>query len=160
MMRRCLLGLLALAALGCGETPAPSARSDELETGASAGAGAFTGSGANPGAGAVAGNDSAGNSGASGTSGTGGSSGSSGAVGNTPVTFNCDESAKGPEASLRRLTMGQYRNTVRDLVAWLTNDDPDVVAAVTQALEGLPEDRREPVPQDLHGSYRRLDQTL
>jgi hypothetical protein len=76
------------------------------------------------------------------------------------VTFACDESVKSPEASLRRLTMTQYRNTVRDLVAWVTSDDPDALLATNDALDALPEDRREPVPQDLHGSYRRLDQTL
>jgi hypothetical protein len=76
------------------------------------------------------------------------------------VTFACDDAAKGPEASLRRLTMTQYRNTVRDLVAWVTSDDPDALLSASEALDALPEDRREPVPQDLHGSYRRLDQTL
>ncbi len=56
--------------------------------------------------------------------------------------------------------MRQYRNTVIDLVAWVTSDDAPALDAVTSALDELPEDRREPTPEDIHGSYRRLDQTL
>jgi hypothetical protein len=163
-MSRCLLGLIALSTLGCGETPAPSARPDAAGAGAFTGAGASAGSGASAGAGATGGGNNGGSGATNGTgaaAGAGGSSaGSGGSAGSTPVSFSCDESAPGPAASLRRLTMTQYRNTVRDLVAWLTNDDPDVLAAATRALDTLPEDRREPVPEDLHGSYRRLDQTL
>lgn len=164
MMSRHLLGLVALSFFGCGEAAAPSARPDVPGATASTGAGAASGSGASTGAGSGATTGgSAGSGMASGGSGAGagsGSAGTSGGSGGTPVGFDCNESAKGPEASLRRLTMAQYRNTVRDLVAWLTPDDPDVLAAATGALDALPEDRREPVPQDLHGSYRRLDQTL
>jgi hypothetical protein len=102
-----------------------------------------------------------GTSGASGSSGKGGSStgGGGGASGGAAGNFQCDESAAAPPASLRRLTMAQYRNTVRELVAWATGS-ASRVAAVETALERLPEDRREIVEQDLHGSYRRLDQTL
>ncbi len=102
----------------------------------------------------------AGASGESGTTGKGGSSGGgtagtgSGAAGN----FQCDESAAVP-ATLRRLTMAEYRNTVRDLVAWATGTTTPI-AAIDTALERLPEDRREPTPEDLHGSYRHLDQSL
>jgi hypothetical protein len=55
--------------------------------------------------------------------------------------------------------MAQYRNTVRDLAAWATGSRT-AIATIETALERLPEDRREPVPEDLHGSYRRLDQSL
>lgn len=55
--------------------------------------------------------------------------------------------------------MAQYRNTVRDLAAWATGSR-SAIAAIETAIERLPEDRREPVPEDLHGSYRRLDQSL
>ena len=51
-------------------------------------------------------------------------------------------------------------NTVRELVSSITQADATSLGAVDAALEKLPEDRREPVPQDLHGSYRRLDQTV
>ncbi len=163
MMSRCLVGLVALSMLGCGEAPAPSARPDAAGASASTSTGATSGSGAS-GSGASAGSNAggsgatAGSGSATGAGGTDGASG--GSAGSPPVSFACDESAKGPEASLRRLTMTQYENTVRDLVAWLTDEDPDVLAATTQALDALPRDRREPVAEDLHGSYRRLDQTL
>jgi hypothetical protein len=55
--------------------------------------------------------------------------------------------------------MTEYQNTVRDLVAWATGSTAPI-AAIDTALARLPEDRREPTPQDLHGSYRRLDQSL
>ena len=64
-------------------------------------------------------------------------------------------------ARLRRLTMTQYQNTIRDLVHLMLSDGTDADAVIAKAaLDGLPNDRREPVPQDLHGSYRRLDQAL
>jgi hypothetical protein len=66
-------------------------------------------------------------------------------------------------AGLRRLTMSQYRNTVTDFVAFATGDASEAAAVLEQvsaALARLPSDRREPTPADLHGSYRRLDQSL
>src|SRR6185369_6409924 len=66
-------------------------------------------------------------------------------------------------ATLRRLTMTQYQNTLADLVTWAVGDaatGKTVMTELAGALGELPDDRREPVPQDLHGSYRRLDQTL
>jgi hypothetical protein len=77
----------------------------------------------------------------------------------TPPTFACDESARPPVATLRRLTMKEYSNTVRDLAVWATGDN-GAANLVTDVLNALPQDEREPVPQDVHGSYRRLDQTL
>lgn len=63
--------------------------------------------------------------------------------------------------SLRRLTMTQYTNTVRDLVRWALGDGPDADSVIARAaLDALPSDRREPLPQDIHGGYRRLDQSL
>ncbi len=96
---------------------------------------------------------------------SGGSSNTSGAPpGGSPTSaFTCDASAKAPVAGLRRLTMSQYRNTVVDFVAAALGD-PDLTAAalseVAAPLERLPSDRREPTSEDLHGSYRRLDQSL
>jgi hypothetical protein len=80
----------------------------------------------------------------------------------TPA-FGCDPGARPPVAGLRRLTMSQYRNTVTDFVASATGDANEaaaVLAEVSGALERLPNDRREPTSEDLHGSYRRLDQSL
>jgi hypothetical protein len=81
-------------------------------------------------------------------------------MGPAPTTFSCNAQAAPAETPLRRLTMAQYRNTVRDLVAAFTANDAGALSAIGTALDSLPDDRREPVPQDLHGSYRRLDQTV
>lgn len=93
-------------------------------------------------------------------SGAGGGPGSS----NGELTsFACDAGARPPAAALRRLTMSQYRNTITDFVAFATGS-PTEAADVLQELAGplarLPDDRREPTSEDLHGSYRRLDQSL
>lgn len=74
----------------------------------------------------------------------------------------CDPTARPTPASLRRLTATQYRSTLADLVAWATKDAnaARAILAKSASLAALPDDRREPTPQDIHGSYRRLDQTL
>ena len=77
------------------------------------------------------------------------------------AAFACDSATAEHSRGLRRLTMTQYRNTVRDLVHWALPDSADADAVVELArLDELPADRREPMPEDPHGSYRRLDQTL
>lgn len=77
------------------------------------------------------------------------------------VAFSCDEPASAAPAELRRLTMTQYRNTVRDLARWALGDPLAAGLVVSSAgLDRVPVDRREPTPQHPHGSYRRLDQAL
>jgi hypothetical protein len=77
------------------------------------------------------------------------------------VAFTCDASVSDEPAELRRLTMTQYRNSVRDLARWALADAHAADAAMAQAgLDAVPVDRREPTPQDPHGGYRRLDQAL
>lgn len=100
-----------------------------------------------------------GGSGNSSVSPTSPGTGTSDAPTQTPVTFACDESARPPVATLRRLTMTEYSNTVKDLAVWATGNE-NIVRSVQTILESLPQDQREPVPQDVKGSYRRLDQTL
>ncbi len=57
--------------------------------------------------------------------------------------------------------MGQLQNTVHDLLSVRAPDVAEsVLEEVADALDGLPKDRREPLPQDIHGSYRRLDQSM
>jgi len=75
-------------------------------------------------------------------------------------TFSCEATARPSEASLRRLTMLQYQNTVKDLTSWATGANSQVGDAVTAALGNLPVDRREKILADIHGTYRRLDQSL
>lgn len=141
--------------------------------------GGATGSGAGNSGGSASGTSSSGGSDGSGAAASGGSSSggngtggsaasSSGGTGagstSGPPTFACDEGVAPPAESLRRLTMTQYENTVADLVAWAVgNDDArmrEVATAIAPALTALPVDVRQAVPQDLHGSFRRLDQTL
>lgn len=77
------------------------------------------------------------------------------------VTFACDEAAHAEPQGLRRLTMTQYKNTVRDLTRWALGDPRQADVIVTLAgLDAVPVDRREPTADDPHGGYRRLDQAL
>ncbi len=77
------------------------------------------------------------------------------------ASFSCDESASAEPAQLRRLTMTQYRNTVRDLARWSLGDPVLAEQAVNSAgLDSLPRDRRQPPLHDQHGGYRRLDQAV
>jgi hypothetical protein len=78
-----------------------------------------------------------------------------------PASFACDESARAQPERLRRLTMTQYKNTMRDLTRWALGDPLEASVVVTLAgLDTVPLDRREPTEQDPHGGYRRLDQAL
>jgi hypothetical protein len=98
-----------------------------------------------------------------GSSAAGGSSSQAGASGSETLAFTCDEAARPPAAALRRLTMSQYRNTVADFVAFATGNAGEAAAVLSELdaqLGRLPTDRREPSSEDLHGSYRRLDQSL
>lgn len=80
------------------------------------------------------------------------------------VTFTCDPAAPPVATPLRRLTSLQHRNSIRDLVTYLVG--PDTAKAVLDrgevvtALALVPGDERRKIPQDLHGSFRRLDQEL
>ncbi len=60
--------------------------------------------------------------------------------------------------------MAEYENTVADLIRYAVGGDADdiktVNTGIAPALSALPDDVRQVVPQDLHGSFRRMDQTL
>jgi len=95
------------------------------------------------------------------STGTGTGTGPGGIAGSS--NFTCDPSAKLPAATLRRLTSSQYRNTLTSIASWSMGDATQGTAVMTEladSLHALPDDQREPVPEDLHGSYRRLDQAL
>src|SRR5215217_7108657 len=102
----------------------------------------------------------------SGGAGSGGGTNQGGSVGGEAVgapSFACDNAARPPAASLRRLTMSQYKNTLTDFVAFATGSASEAAAVLTELagpLGRVPTDRREPTSEDLHGSYRRLDQSL
>jgi len=140
-------------------------------SGAETGSGASSSSGGNGTAGSSGKGSSGGSGQASGGNGTSGSSGNSSSTGGTSAggngqvpSFACDDSAAPPAESLRRLTMTEYRNSIADLVSFALGGDSasikTVTSAIAPALAALPDDVRQAVPQDLHGSFRRLDQTL
>ncbi len=134
-MARALSLFLALAACGC---------TGELLGGADDGPMASAGSAGNGAGGNVA---------------SGGSSGSD----NSAPSFTCDESARPPVMPLRRLTMAQYQRSIADFVEHALGSSQEaeqVLESVRAPLERVPLDRREPTSEDLHGSYRRLDQSL
>jgi hypothetical protein len=143
--------------------------------GADTSSSAATGSGASKSSGGTSGAAGKGSSaGGSTVSGAGGSSASSSggtASGGTatgtagaPPSFDCDDSVAPPAESLRRLTMTEYENSVADLVSFALKGDTAAIAtvsnAIAPALATLPADVRQAVPQDLHGAFRRMDQTL
>jgi len=60
----------------------------------------------------------------------------------SPVTFSCDETAGAEPEGLRRLTMTQYKNTVRDLTRWALGGALEADVIVTLAgLDAVPLDR-------------------
>jgi hypothetical protein len=132
-------------------------------TGASRAGSGNTGSGITGAGSTGSGSTGAGSTGAAGASGSSTGTGTGGPSTPATTTFACDPAARPPETTLRRLTTTQYRNTLASLAAWSLSDasmGAAVMGSIAEALRALPDDRREPVPQDLHGSYRRLDQTL
>src|SRR6478752_2246837 len=61
------------------------------------------------------------------------------------TAFACDPGAAAAPDELRRLTMTQYRNTVRDLTRWALGDALAADVMVTMAVvDAVPVDRREP----------------
>ncbi len=82
---------------------------------------------------------------------------------NPATAFSCDPAALAPSQGFRRLTTAQYRNTLRDLLTFAlkdTNGATSVLQTLAGALSRMPPDERQKLPQDLHGSYRRLDQDV
>jgi Protein of unknown function (DUF1592)/Protein of unknown function (DUF1588)/Protein of unknown function (DUF1595) len=98
-----------------------------------------------------------------GGAGQSGGNGNNASGGSPSPSFGCDAAARPPAATLRRLTMSQYRNTLADFVGFATGSATEAAAVLAELagpLGRLPADRREPTSEDVHGSYRRLDQSL
>ena len=79
--------------------------------------------------------------------------------------YHCDTTAVPKAAPMRRLTVGQYKNTLRDVLRFGLNDEAQAnmvlsSAPVVSALAKLGTDEAEKSGKDKYGSYRRLDQTL
>jgi Protein of unknown function (DUF1592)/Protein of unknown function (DUF1588)/Protein of unknown function (DUF1595)/Protein of unknown function (DUF1585) len=77
-----------------------------------------------------------------------------------PTTFACDPAIAPDSTPLRRLSQIQYENSVRDVLARMLGNIDESSDALTAILGELPEDERLKLPQDLHGTYRRLDQRV
>lgn len=75
-----------------------------------------------------------------------------------PTSFECDPASPVATTPLRRLSRRQYANSVQDIVDQLLGEQD--AAEVAALLADLPEDDRLKLPQDLHGTYRRLDQRV
>ena len=69
----------------------------------------------------------------------------------------------GPDPALRRLTVTQYRNSVRDLLLFALSDDSlagDAFLALAPALSNLRPDRRPVIGNNKFGTFRRLAQSI
>lgn len=80
-----------------------------------------------------------------------------------PTTFACDPDARGQSPPLLRLTRTQYENTLRDLLAQTLGDTSRadaLMVGLSTELTRLDPDVRPKVPEDAHGTYRRLDQNV
>lgn len=78
-------------------------------------------------------------------------------------SFSCEPSRLGASPPLRRLTKVQYESSLRDLLATALGSEVEAQGVLTESadeLSRLPEDIRVQLPEDRHGSYRRLDQTV
>lgn len=80
----------------------------------------------------------------------------------SPVEFSCDTGLTTNSPGMRRLTRRQYENTLVDLIAARLGEDAatSIRSELSPTIALLPEDQRAILPQDLHGSFRRLDQTV
>lgn len=76
-----------------------------------------------------------------------------------PTSFECTQEPNGISIPLRRLSKQQYQNSVVDIVSRLLGDGVDADTA-RGLLASVPDDERLKLPQELHGTYRRLDQRV
>lgn len=80
----------------------------------------------------------------------------------SPVEFSCDTGLVSNSPGMRRLTRRQYENTLIDLIGARLGGEvaSTVFSELAPTLALLPLDQRAILPEDLHGSFRRLDQTV
>ncbi len=149
---------------GAAPDPTPGGGSNSASSGSGGSGTSAAGGAANPaGGGSSSTAGKSGGAGANGGAGASGGAGANGSSGGATTSFACNDAATETAAALRRLTMTQYKNTVTDLVTWAVGGGTTartIFSEISPTLAALPADKREAVPEDLHGSYRRLDQTL
>jgi hypothetical protein len=143
----------AVFTLGC--TGSIGSLADQEEGPRGPGGPGGPGGGGAPGAGAAPGSTGS-------TPGSGGSSSDPGSSAGDPVKFACDASKQFSTPAMRRLTKRQYVNTVTDLVKASAGDADakTILTALAPSIAIIPEETRKQLEQDLHGSYRRLDQDV
>lgn len=86
-----------------------------------------------------------------------------GGSGGPPPPPSCAPDAVGGAVPLRRLTVVQYRNTVRDLVAWALADAASaeaVMKSLAPILDGIAPEERPKLGHDEHGTFRRVAQAV
>ncbi|MCS6901999.1 MAG: DUF1592 domain-containing protein [Myxococcales bacterium] len=80
---------------------------------------------------------------------------------NAPPRFTCDPSQRGEEVPLRRLSRVQYQNALKDLLEFaLPGQSAELLAQVEGELNKIPKDERKGLPNETHGGYQRLDQSV
>lgn len=79
-----------------------------------------------------------------------------------PTSFECNPALAMNSPAWLRLTHRQFERTLRDLLRSTLGDEQGlaVFGRAMQQLAQLPTEQRFKVPQDLHGSYRRLSQDV
>jgi hypothetical protein len=107
----------------------------------------------------------AGEIGSADASGGGGSGGGGDGAGTdaAPGAFSCDPEATLENLRFRRLTRRQYENTLQDVLRYALDEEAEAAAVMDAArgpLDAVPVDERFRSAEDLHGSYRRLDQAV
>lgn len=132
---------------------------------ASAGSSSNAASGSSSSSASAAGGASSASNGSSSSSSSSSSSAAASAGGTLPGgAFACDPVPHGPEATLRRLTLTQYHNVLRDLglLALGTQGRADqFFTDISWRIDDiLPPEVRELVSVDPHPTFRRLDQSL
>jgi hypothetical protein len=79
------------------------------------------------------------------------------------VEFSCNDQTVPETVAWQRLSKTQYQNALRSVVADLTGSQGEAVGitdGLWQLMEDLPDEVRPQVDKDLHGTYRRLNQTV
>ena len=77
--------------------------------------------------------------------------------------FSCTDSQVSDAPTWRRLSHLQYVNTLQDFVRYSVANETvaeSILDGITELLRALPQESRPQLPQDLHGSFRRLDQVV
>lgn len=87
--------------------------------------------------------------------------GSDGGASSVLSTLKCDAAAVPAEVPLRRLSAVQYENTLRAVLEETAPTlAPEVMTVAASAIARYPPDERRPMPNEVHGGYREMDQVV